>query len=311
MKHEEISAAARLRLPDPCYIDVEGVRTCYHSAGDGPETIVLIYGGNVGMPEPGISAFEWRHNFVALSGRHRVVAIDKLGQGYTGVPLRDDDYTISAVTQHIIKTVEAIGLSPAHFVGHSRGAMPAVRIAMERPDLVRSLTIVASSTLAPGVGLTDVAMVAPPFPPGTRESTRWIGESCFFSPDSVSDDWIDASALVLEQSAYREGIRKMAGGLAMRRFVPELAKYKRETLAMIGEGRLQRPTQLVWGANDPTTVLERGMRLFDMIAAHERRATLNVFNQAGHFPFAEHATHFNAMLSSFVDLYRSPSGCQS
>jgi pimeloyl-ACP methyl ester carboxylesterase len=83
-------------------------------------------------------------------------------------------------------------------------------------------------------------------------------------------------------------------------FIPELAKQKRETLGWIREGRLQRPTQIVWGQNDPTVAPEGCFDVFDMIAAHNRRTTLNIFNQAGHFSYREHPERFNALLAHFV-----------
>jgi pimeloyl-ACP methyl ester carboxylesterase len=56
----------------------------------------------------------------------------------------------------------------------------------------------------------------------------------------------------------------------------------------------------VWGFNDRTATLERGIELFRMIARHERRAQFHVINQAGHFPFREHAARFNALLARWA-----------
>lgn len=67
------------------------------------------------------------------------------------------------------------------------------------------------------------------------------------------------------------------------------------------DGRLQRPTQIIWGENDRTVIPERGFELFGMIAAHERRTSYNIVNKAGHFSYREHAGRFNALLLSFVD----------
>ena len=41
----------------------------------------------------------WNLNLLPLSSRFRVIAFDKVGQGYTDNPL-NDDYTMDAVVQH-------------------------------------------------------------------------------------------------------------------------------------------------------------------------------------------------------------------
>lgn len=305
-KERETHHPKVVRLGDPRYVDVDGIRTCYHEAGSGPETILFVYGGNFGSADSAGSASTWKQNYVPLSDKHRVVAFDKLGQGYTDPPLRDEDYTMGAVVAHTIGLLEILKLPPVHIVGHSRGGFVAARVAMERPDLVRSLTIVTSSTLSPGVGLNEVTLARPPHPPFTREAARWVYERYCFKPETVTDEWIDSAMDVLAQPNYRKGVAKMVDGqLGARLFIPDLARYKRETLTWIDEGRLQRPTQIIWGLNDPTAVLERGVRLFDAIAIHERRVTFNVFNESGHFPFIEHTNRFNALLDRFVDLYRA------
>lgn len=293
-------------LPERRFIDIGGVRTCYYDAGTGPETVLLIYGGNFGGADSASSAYTWNLNLAALSRQFRVVTLDKLGQGYTDPPLRDEDYTMGAVVAHIRDFAAAIGISGVHIVGHSRGGFIAARLAMEWPALVRSVTIVTSGTLSPGVGTNEVVLARPPHPPFTRESARWVYENYCFKPETVTEDWIDVVMDVLSQPAYRRGVDKMVGeGLGVRLFLPDLARYKRETLTMVNEGRLQRPTQLVWGFNDRTVLVERGMELFAMISAHERRTTFNLFNESGHFPYREHPARFNALLAGFVDLHRA------
>jgi pimeloyl-ACP methyl ester carboxylesterase len=65
---------------------------------------------------------------------------------------------------------------------------------------------------------------------------------------------------------------------------------------------LQRPTQIIFGRNDPTVAIEGAFDLFDMIAEHQRKTELHIFNQAGHFSYREHPERFNALLGDFVDL---------
>jgi 2-hydroxy-6-oxonona-2,4-dienedioate hydrolase len=286
-------------LPEGKWLDVNGIRTRYYDEGSG-ETVVFIYGGNFGSSDSASSAYTWSENFRPLSQRFRVVAFDKLGQGLTDNPA-NDDYTMRAVVRHARDFIRALRLGPVHLVGHSRGGYAAVRVALEDHDLVKTLTIINSSTLAPGVGTNEVVLARPPHPPGTRECARWVYENYCYSPSAVTEEWVDAVMQTLALPKYREAIAKMnEEGLATRLFLPELAREKRETLQWIGEGRVQRPTQLVWGFNDRTAVIERGVELFQMMAAHERQTQLHIINQSGHFPFREHPGRFNSLLAEFV-----------
>ena len=295
-------SAKTMTLPPATTIDVDGVETSYHTAGAG-EPIVFIYGGNFGSANSASSAHVWNLNFVPLSQRYQVIAFDKLGQGFSGNPKRDQDYTMAAVVRHAADFIAKLKLPPVHIVGHSRGGFAVVRLALEYPHLVRSVTIVSSGTLSPRVGTNEVALSACPHPPFTRQSARWIYEGYCYSSKSVTDEWIDRVYDVLQLPKYRESVNKMVDDqLGTKFFVPELAKQKRETLQWLSEGRLQRPTQIIFGNNDPTVATEGAFDLFEIIGAHQRKTEVHIINQAGHFSYREHPERFNALLGGFVNL---------
>ncbi len=67
-------------------------------------------------------------------------AIDMPGHGGTGMPNPEVDVQVQAA-HATIALIEQTG-APVHLVGHSYGATIALRIARERPDLVRSLAAI-------------------------------------------------------------------------------------------------------------------------------------------------------------------------
>jgi pimeloyl-ACP methyl ester carboxylesterase len=59
---------------------------------------------------------------------------------------RPAQYTLSDMAEDAARLIEELGIAPAHVVGASMGGMIAQTIAAERPELVRSLTSIMSTT---------------------------------------------------------------------------------------------------------------------------------------------------------------------
>lgn len=282
------------------FVDVDGIRTRYFEKGDGA-VLVLVHGGNVGTNDACESALDWELNFNRLSQWFRVIAVDKLGQGHTDNPQRDEDYTMAAIVRHAYRFLVALGLKDVHVVGHSRGGYVVARLALEHPEIIRSCVIVDSGTLAPGPSETEYIMAQAPQPRLTRESQRWVVEHYSYRGSHITDSWLDAATQIAGLPKYREAVRKMYDQeLKDKQFLPRLALDKEQSLNWIIQGRLKPPTLLVWGYNDPTAPLKRGQYLFEIIAARTPFAEMHVINQAGHFCYREQPETFNEVVRGFV-----------
>lgn len=286
-------------LPDGGWRDVGGIRTWMAETGQGLP-VVFVHGGTFGSGASASGAFVWDAAVAELSSQYRTIVYDRPAQGLTDAP-PPGQFTMGTIVGHLIALIEQLELPPVHLVGHSRGGFVATRATLLRPDLVRSLTIVSSGTLSPGVGTNNVHLARPPFPPFTRESVRWVYERYCHAPESITDAWVDCSFQVIDRPEYRALVERMAADATVAtEFLPALARDKAETLSWLREGRLQRPTQVIWGRDDRTAYLTRGYELYEMVSAHEARTVLNVIDKSGHFPYKEHARWFNATLSEFI-----------
>ena len=283
------------------FIDVNGIRTRYLDKGQG-EVLLLVHGSHMGTPDACESAMDWEFNFDVLARWFRVIAMDKLGQGYTDNPKSDSDYTMAATVDHAAGLLQTLQLNNVHVVGHSRGGYVVTRLTLDHPELVRSCIIVDSGTLAPGPSKTEYIMANAPKPRLSRESQRWCIEHYSFTRDHITDKWLDMCEDIARSQKYQETVRKMEDeGLKRKQFFTHLALHKEETLNWIIQGKLTQPTMLVWGYNDPTAQLKRGHALFEIIADSNPRSDMHIINQAGHFCYREQPETFNGIVKGFVE----------
>lgn len=109
--------------------------TYYETLGAG-DPVVLVHGIGGGS-----SIFQYRKNAAALAAAgFKVYALDLLGFGRSSRPeLR---YTQDLLSDQLTEFLEQVPGTPSAVVANGLSAAYAVRIAAERPDLVRSLVLI-------------------------------------------------------------------------------------------------------------------------------------------------------------------------
>ncbi|WP_101788312.1 alpha/beta fold hydrolase [Nonomuraea indica] len=122
--------------------------------GGAPEQAVFVH-GLAG------AATNWTDLMDELKDDVTGHAIDLPGAGFSPAPA-DGDYSVAAHARAVIGLMEETG--PAHLFGNSLGGAVSVRVAAQRPDLVRSLTLVSPALpdLLPRYGPARVAAAAMP-----------------------------------------------------------------------------------------------------------------------------------------------------
>lgn len=131
----------RLALRDSEVLAPDGVALRAQSAGAGP-TVLFIHG--LGFAE--WAGVPLRNHLVGAG--YRFVTFDNRGTGRSDKPA--GPYTIAQLAEDARSVVEAVGDGPTHVVGYSMGGYVALQLAVSRPSLVRSLTLIATSAGGPG-----------------------------------------------------------------------------------------------------------------------------------------------------------------
>jgi len=91
----------------------------------------------------GDDAGTWAEVLPVLAARHQVVTWDLRGHGSADRPIAAGDFTSESAIVDLLNVIDEAG-PPVHLVGHSLGGFLSMVVALRRPDLVRSLTLIAS-----------------------------------------------------------------------------------------------------------------------------------------------------------------------
>ncbi|MCI0671444.1 MAG: alpha/beta hydrolase [Myxococcaceae bacterium] len=113
---------------------VGDVQLHYEVHGQG-EPLLLIHG-------LGSSTEDWEAQLPAFSQRYQVITVDVRGHGRSDKPA--GPYSILQFARDIAELLRALRTGPVHVVGISMGGMIAFQLAVDAPELTRSLVIVNS-----------------------------------------------------------------------------------------------------------------------------------------------------------------------
>jgi len=274
-------------MDHPHFVDVDGIQTRYFEAGDGP-CLVLIHGGQFGMDW---DAQNWAPIFKQLAARYHVFAFDKLGQGETDDPRSDEDWTIAAVIRHAKQFIETMGIPDFHIAGHSRGGLPAARIAIDLSSRVRSLTVFNSNTLAPDDPSTPEDFYIRLLAAQPPKSPKWPHAK--HQIETLTQRWASAHPQRVAANPA------LANAFAPSPWVIHDVKY--ETLGLIEQGRLRAPTLVFWSLEDESAPYVLGTKLIDIIAPQVDPTRFYLLNKAGHEPYVNHPDEVVRIMTAFID----------
>lgn len=292
---------------------VLGVETRYYDAGEG-EVVVLLHGGQIGFVD---SLDSWSRVLPRLQSRYRVLALDKLGQGHTDAPRESWQFTQTHTLAHAVAWLKGLGVSGVHLVGHSRGGLLAAQIALTNPDLVSSVVVVDSGTLAPEPA--DPRFSSAAFYERLQayghvdvwDSDRVVYElrANSYSESHISDAHIARRLAFAQSEPFQSGSRRMAEGLLEAHFTPDLERNRIEALKLLQESGLPVPVLQIWGADDPSASLtEVGVPLLRRLQTSAPSASMHVICKAGHYPFREHPQEFVNVLTCHIASLRTVNG---
>lgn len=259
------------------FLQTNGARIAYDAEGSGP-AVVLIHAGVANRTM-------WDDQVAALKDAYRVIRYDTRGYGETETEAVEfsNRGDIAALLDHLDEAA-------AHVVGLSRGGQIALDFAIESPDRVRSLTVVAG-----GIGGYESPAEMPPEAWEPVEA-MWKAKEWEKLTDWETAFWADGPG----QSADRvPEVRQRVQDWVLDNYRAEKEEGQPQPLDPPAVGRLgevKAPVLVMLGTlDDPGTV--ESMR---HLAAAVPGARLEELESA-HMVNLEHPDRFSRVLREFLD----------
>ena len=230
---------------------------------------------------------QWEAQMPYFERNHRCVVYDHRGQGRSEVP---DTPFIDLETAYLdaAALIEQLDLIPCHVVGMSMGGTVSLRLAVRRPELVQSLTVIGAAA-----GSEDSERM-PKYKLLTWVA-RFLGTRPVVSqlmPIMFSDHYLDSPRIKTSRRRWRNILasNKPSVYRAVNGFL-----YRPSILGEIG--RIAASTLVIQGEEDRAVDSREGRRIAEAIP----RAEFELVDDCGHMVVLEQPERANALIGGFID----------
>jgi pimeloyl-ACP methyl ester carboxylesterase len=270
-------------------IDIAGVKTYVADAGDGPP-VLLIHGY-------GDTADGWRRVVPGLLRDHRVVALDMPPFGRSEEPPKGK--LLDFYSEFFPTFLDEVELDDATVIAHSLGGAVALRLAIENPERVNRLGLVAPAGLgnappwwwhaltARALWQGALAIPSPFTTPLVRQGLKsFLSLRLFADPNRLGRE----IRHLVDMHGTRQDLGKLlaAGHACIDSYTGRLLEES---------AKLEIPLWMLWGRQDG---LVPSMHARAFARAHPD-AKVHVLDDCGHYPHIELPQRFNSLLRKWLD----------
>ena len=269
-------------VPEGKYAEVGGGITMhYHDAGGGDRGVILFLHGS-GPGASGWSNFKGNYPFLVEHG-YRAIVPDTMGYGYSTKP-EEGTFTVDDVAAQYKGLLDALGVSKAALVGNSQGGAVAITMALNYPDVVEKLVLMAPGALEARetyMAMEGIkAMIRVLYKEGiSRETIRKVFTLQLHDESKITDQVIEERYQVA-MTQHRDNIARIQ--------VVNLEDRLSE---------IECPVLCFWGANDkfcPPTGAPK-------IASRCPNSRTILISSCGHWVMVEYPKLFNELTLKFLD----------
>ena len=233
------------------------------------------------------SVYSWRQTIAPLvaAGR-RVVAMDLKGHGLSDKPLEPSAYGRDQMVAWVAGVLDALGVGPASFVGHSMGGAVTLTLSLREPARVQRMALLAPVGFGTINFLQAARLLSPAFLTRclpylvSRRAVRMVLGFAYGPKSRIVEQDVDE---YWAPSQFREYACAMRHLLHAFHWDPG----REEDLRLVSV-----PTLVMLGADDPLVVASSAQRLARKIPG----STLHVLDGIGHVVAEEAPAEVNEAL---------------
>jgi pimeloyl-ACP methyl ester carboxylesterase len=256
-------------------VRARGVDFHLAEAGSGDDVVLCLHG----WPQ---HWYEWRHLMPALADRHRVLALDQRGFGWSQAPRRG--YEKEELANDVLAVLDELGLERVKLVGHDWGGWIGFLLCLREP--ARFERYLAFNILPPWTSARAMApqlwrfwyqwlILSPVLGYRLHRGGKFVPKVLVGA--SVRRQAWDPETLRVFSDTFTEPARAMAAVQMYRVF--NLREAPAILRGRYAQDRLQVPTKLVFGTGDKALNSK-------LLAGYERHAEameLELVDGCGHF----------------------------
>jgi haloalkane dehalogenase len=276
-------------LPDfpfaPHYREVDGLRLAHIDEGEG-RPVLFVHG------EPTWS-FLWRKVIPPVrDGGSRCIAPDLVGFGRSDKPTDLAWYSYDRHTAMLATLLEDLDLSDTTIVVHDWGGPIGLRLAVEHRERIERLVILDTGLFTGTQRMTDAWLAFRDFVARTEDLPvgMLVRGACSADP---GDEVIAAYDAPFPDAASKAGARAFPLMIPHDEDAPGAAAGRRVLAALADD---DRPTLMLWGAEDPVLPPATGERFAEAIGREHPR----VIEGASHFLQEDRGEQIGAAIAQWL-----------
>ena len=272
---------------DSRFIEIDGVKVHYKTAGQGQPVFILLHGF-------GASLFSWQTVIPALSQYGTVVAYDRPAFGLTERPLTwegRNPYSPAAQVDLLIGLMDALGFEHTILVGNSAGGKIAFETALAYPERIDAIVAVDAAVYAGGgapawvrplLGTPQMRHIGPLIARQIEKNGDAFLQSAWHDPSKITNETLDGYHKPLQVQDWDRALWELTAASTE----SDLAEHL---------SQITQPVLVITGDDDRIVPTEQSVQL----AGELPQAQLSVLPACGHLPHEECPQAFLQAIESF------------
>jgi len=269
-----------------------GVEIAYVDRGEGPFTLILLHG-------LGTYLKAWLHNTDGLAMRNRCIALDLPGYGKSSKG--DYPFSMHFFAEQVALFCAELGLSKVVLVGHSMGGQIAITLALQRPDLVERLVLLAPAGIETFNEAEANWLKAIYTPEVLKNSTTEQIRKNFLANFY---EWPTTAEILYND---RLALRQTVEYDAWCRMIPQCVRAMLDEPVFSRLGEIKAPTLILFGEQDaliPNRILhptQNTLQIAQRAQASIPGSQLRLIPKAGHMLQWEQPAAVNDAIKAFLE----------